>query len=54
MNKNFDFFLVIYLFHSTDLDRGRNMEPSMNTDPESRMYQQVESSPVLKKKPPSK
>jgi hypothetical protein len=32
------------------LDLGRNMEPSMKTDPESRMYQQVESSPVLRTK----
>jgi hypothetical protein len=32
------------------LDLGRNMDPSMNTDPESRMYQQVDSSPVLQTK----
>lgn len=32
----------------TDLDRGKNMEPSMKTEPESRMYQHVDSSPVLK------
>lgn len=30
------------------LERGRNMEPSMNTEPERRMYQLVASSPVLK------
>jgi hypothetical protein len=26
------------------------MDPSMNTEPESRIYQQVESSPVLRTK----
>lgn len=29
------------------LEVGKNMEPSMKTDPESRMYQLVDSSPVL-------
>ena len=32
------------------LDLGRNMDPSMNTDPDSSMYQQVDSSPVLRTK----
>lgn len=36
-------------FYLTHLDRGRNIEPSINTEPESRMYQHVDSSPVLEK-----
>lgn len=30
------------------LERGRNIEPSMNTEPDSSMYQLVANSPVLK------
>lgn len=30
------------------LERGRNIDPSMNTEPESNMYQLVANSPVLK------
>lgn len=32
------------------LDLGRNMDPSMKTEPESNMYQHVDSSPVLERK----
>jgi hypothetical protein len=42
---------TLYLSHphtlGSHLDLGRNMEPSMKTEPDSRMYQQEESSPVL-------
>ncbi|RNA42755.1 hypothetical protein BpHYR1_021855 [Brachionus plicatilis] len=31
-------------------DRGRNIEPSINTDPDSRIYQQLITSPDLEKK----
>lgn len=31
------------------LDLGKNIEPSMKTDPDRRMYQHVDSSPVLKR-----
>lgn len=31
----------------TYLEVGRNIDPSMKTDPDRRMYQHVESSPVL-------
>lgn len=35
-------------FVESYLERGRNMEPSMNTEPERSMYQLVANSPVLK------
>lgn len=31
----------------THLDLGKYIEPSMNTDPDSKIYQHVDSSPVL-------
>lgn len=47
--------IKIIMFHEAKvyiksyLDRGRNMDPSMNTEPERSMYQLVANSPVLKK-----
>lgn len=35
---------------STYLERGRNMDPSMNTAPDRRMYQQEAISPRLEEK----
>lgn len=35
-------------FVQSYLERGRNIDPSMNTEPERSMYQLVASSPVLK------
>lgn len=44
---NFNASLVKVLFE-TYLDLGRNIEPSMNTEPDKRIYQHVDNSPVLK------
>lgn len=49
-------FIFLLLFQElkivggTYLERGKNIDPSMKTEPERRIYQHVDSSPVLKDK----
>lgn len=44
--KDYLFMIRKECFYSY-LDRGKNMDPSINTEPDSRIYQHVDNSPVL-------
>lgn len=46
MNNKYSYHVIKAILISY-LERGRNIEPSMKTEPDSRMYQLLASSPVL-------